>query len=200
MKFKNFEVLRLQSQDIKPYLETLGSLRIQVFKEWPYIYEGNLDYEKKYLQRYVQAQNSFVAICFDGSKAIGATTAIDLLEEDESFQEPFLKKNYNLDDIVYFGESILLKEYRGHGIGQLFMNLRLEFANQLPNKKFASFCAVVRPSTHSLKPAEYRPLDEFWAKNGFAKAPGMLASYSWQDLDQKTETKKQLQFWIKNLK
>ncbi len=194
-----FEVKVLKGQELKPYLNDLGNLRIQVFREWPYLYEGNLEYEKNYLKTYTQAKNSFVALCCFKGQVIGATTAIDLLEEEDSFQKPFKEHSYKIEDVVYFGESILLKNYRGHGIGQLFMKLRLEYAKSFANKKIASFCAVIRPPHHPLKPSDYRPLDEFWMKNGFAKVPGMLTSYSWKDLDQKEETKKEMQFWIKQL-
>ncbi len=194
-----FEIKILKGKDLEPYLNDLGRLRIQIFKEWPYLYEGNLEYEKNYLKTYTQAQNSFIAICYHQGRPVGATTAIDLTEEEESFQKPFLEHAYNVEDIVYFGESILLKEYRGHGIGQLFMKLRLEFAQSLPNKKIVSFCAVVRPQNHSLRPTDYKPLDDFWIKNGFAKVPGMLTSYSWKDLDKTEETKKEMQFWIKHI-
>jgi len=58
---------------------------------------------------------------------------------------------------------------------------------------------VVRPDDHPLKPADYRPLDSFWRKRGYAPAEGLVAHYAWKDVDQTEETLKALQFWIRDL-
>ena len=41
-----------------PYLDDLAALRIAVFREWPYLYEGNLGYEANYLGRYAACSDS----------------------------------------------------------------------------------------------------------------------------------------------
>ena len=64
-------------------LEDLANLRIDVFREYPYLYEGDLEYEKKYLGRYFSAQQSYVVGVYDQGRMVGATTAILLSEEDE---------------------------------------------------------------------------------------------------------------------
>lgn len=181
-------------------IEDLGGLRIQVFQDWPYLYEGDLEYERNYLSTYLNSPTSFALLAFDGEKLIGATTAIELQDEGEEFQRPFRERGVNPADVVYFGESILLAPYRGLGIGKEFMRARLEYAMSLPGKKLAAFCAVIRPSTHPAKPDGYRPLDDFWRNQGFSPEPGMVAEYKWKDLGAKEETKKSLQFWLRPLK
>lgn len=181
-------------------IDDLGRLRIQVFQSWPYLYEGDLEYERKYLSTYTRSPTSFALLAQDGSKLIGATTAIELQDESEEFQAPFRERGMDPEEVVYFGESILLEPYRGLGIGKEFMRARLEYARSLPGKKLAAFCAVVRPASHPAKPAGYRPLDDFWLSQGFRPEPGMSTEYQWRDLGEKEESRKALQFWLRPLK
>ncbi len=81
------------------------------------------------------------------------------------------------------------------------MQRRIERAMSFPETKYASFCAVVRPSDHPRKPADYRPLDSFiLGKIGFKKKPGLETSYKWKDIGEKKESSKPMQFCIKELR
>ena len=42
----------LRGPDLDAALDDLARLRIAVFRDWPYIYEGSLDYERAYLESY----------------------------------------------------------------------------------------------------------------------------------------------------
>lgn len=181
-------------------LEELGLLRIRVFRDWPYLYEGDLEYEKNYLRTYVNSPTSFGFFVYDGNRMVGATTAIELLHEGEEFKKPFIEQNIDLSQVVYFGESILLPEYRGQGIGKRFMHERLQYARSLDNKLWVAFCAVVRDAHHALKPKDYEPLDGFWRASGFSPRAGMIANFTWKDLDKNEHDQKQLQFWLQKLK
>ncbi len=39
-----FQFKKVHGKEIQPYLEILGQLRINVFKEFPYLYKGSLSY------------------------------------------------------------------------------------------------------------------------------------------------------------
>lgn len=184
--------------DIQSILDDLANLRIKVFKEFPYLYDGTKEYEKKYLQTYLSSKNAFVVVIRFQGKIIGASTGIPLEEETEDVQNAFMKIDLNPKDFFYFGESVLLKEFRGQGIGHIFFEERENFAKELGYKK-SCFCAVIRPIDHPLKPQDYKPLDEFWIKKGYKKEPNLVAEFSWKDIDKKEEDKKQLVFWLKNL-
>ncbi len=181
------------------FLTELADLRMRVFQDYPYLYEGDLDYEKKYLNTYFASPKSFVALCFDDQKIVGACTAILLADEQPEFQKPFLQKGLEPQKICYFGESVLLPAYRGQGIGNSFMDLRLSFAKEFADVNMAAFCAVIREDNHPMKPHNYSPLDEFWKKRGFAKMPDFITEYSWRDIDEKTESVKKMQFWSKKI-
>lgn len=191
--------LAKQSSDIEPFIEPIGQIRIKVFSEWPYLYEGDMDYERSYLGRYSESANSYALMAKDGEKLIGATTALSLLDESKNFQRPFLLKRIPIEQVMYFGESVLLKEYRGRGIGKIFMDERLKFAKSTPGIKMASFCSVIRDPKHPMRPSDTRDLDTFWESYGFKLMPDMKADYPWKDHGEDKPSLKQMQFWIKTL-
>lgn len=194
LAFKN-----LSGQEAVPYLKDLAELRISVFREFPYLYDGDLEYEKKYLQTYFASPESLVILCFDGDQVVGASTAIPLKSEEANVQKPFIDQGIDPNQVMYFGESVLLEKYRGRGVGKEFFQRRLEYASTFPEIKFAAFCAVIRPTDHPSKPPHYRPLDELWQKFGFQKIDGMVGSYRWKDLGDLEESDKKMQFWLASL-
>lgn len=186
------------SNDIAPLIPDLARLRITVFRDFPYLYEGSYDYEKEYLKVYTNSSASVLVAAFDGDKVIGAATALPLKDEAQYVIEPFQKAQMNIEDIYYFGESVLLKEYRGLGLGHAFFDGR-ELAAKKFQYKIATFCAVNRPINHQRRPENYQPLDEFWKKKGFTKNENLIAQFSWQDIDELKESAKSMTYWMKHL-
>lgn len=185
--------------EIKPYLHEIAQLRITVFHEFPYIYEGDLKYEEAYLKKFSSCPAAIAVLVFDGKKVVGASTGMPLEAELEEMKSPFIEKGLDPADFFYFSESILLPAYRKMGIGHQFFDLREAHVQNLNRFKHICFCSVVRPDDHPLKPANYFQKDEFWKKRGFKKHPELICYYSWKDIGDKTETKKPLVFWIKDL-
>jgi hypothetical protein len=187
----------LSGQAIEPWLDGLGALRISVFREYPYLYDGSLDYEREYLQTYVKAPESRVVLVTDAEKTVvGATTCIPLRNEGPEFQEPFIKQGFSLDDVCYFGESILLPSLRGKGMGKEFFARREAHAQRLV-ARWTGFCAEDRPTDHPQRPPGYRPLDEFWLAQGYVKHPDMRATFVWKEIGEPAESPKTLTFWLK---
>lgn len=190
-------ILSKTGSELSPHIPELADLRIEIFRDYPYLYDGNTDYEKKYLNTYIQCPQSFCALVFHGEKLVGATTGIPLIYETPEVKAPFLKSGYDLNEVFYFGESILKKAYRGLGLGIRFFHLREQFAKSISGVRYTAFCGVQRPSTHRRKPENYKPLDLFWKRMGYEKQENMTTSFSWKDLDETTESPKEMQFWLK---
>lgn len=184
---------------IRTVFEPLAALRIRVFRDFPYLYEGTLDYELEYLNTYAQAERALLFSVYDGKKMVGATTCIPLASETPDVKEPFLKAGYHLEEVFYFGESILLQEYRGHGIGHRFFDEREAHAASFGSYRFTCFCAVERPENHPLRPDGYRPLDAFWMQRGYRKESKMVSQFTWPDLSESVGTAKNMIYWIKPL-
>ncbi|WP_136254267.1 GNAT family N-acetyltransferase [Onishia niordana] len=187
-----------QGQSIAPYLEDLARLRIRVFRDFPYLYDGDFTYEAEYLSRYAECPQSLFVLAFDGEALVGAATAMPLSAEMDEFRAPFIESDYPLDSIFYYGESVLLADYRGMGIGKAFMEAREDHALRQGFTTVA-FCAVEREANHPLRPADYRPLHEFWQGRGYQRIPSLATTFAWKDIDAAEETHKTLVFWVKEL-
>ncbi|MEO1161578.1 MAG: GNAT family N-acetyltransferase [Pseudomonadota bacterium] len=180
-------------------IPALARLRIEVFRAWPYLYDGDLEYEANYLARFRHADRAFLAAAFHGETIVGAATAAPMAGEAAEFRGPFERAGFDTSKIFYFAESLLLPAYRGRGAGVKFFEVREAHARSFESYSHAVFCGVVRASDHPMKPETYVPLDAFWRKRGFDKLDGMMTAYSWKDVGAATETEKPMQFWMKQL-
>lgn len=193
------EVTSLVGKEIETVLPDLARLRIIVFRDWPYLYDGTIEYEEKYLAKLAAAKGAVCVVARDGEQVVGASTAAPMIEHADEFAEPFQNAGYDLNKIFYCGESVLLTSHRGHGLGHAFFDHREAHARKLGGFTHSTFCRVERPDDHPLKPADYRPLDGFWHKRGYAPVEGLVATYAWKDIDQDEETEHLMQFWMKAL-
>ncbi len=192
-------VLRhFQGSELAPHLDALGELRIRVFRDYPYLYEGSLDYERGYLNTYLNTPDSLVVLAFDGDAVVGATTCLPLRDEGPEFQAAFLTTAFDLNEVCYFGESILLPPYRGQGVGREFFTRREAHAQTLGGMRWTAFCAVDRPADHPQRPATYQPLDGLWSKMGYTRHPELQATFEWKEIGEPVESPKTLTFWLKS--
>ena len=194
MIYKTFK-----SKEIESVFDDLAHLRITVFKDYPYLYSGTIEYEKEYLKIYSKSDRSFLFTVYDGDKMVGATTCIPLTDETEEVKKPFLDLGMDIDSIFYFGESILLSQYRGLGLGNRFFDERESHAEHFGSFKMTCFCAVARPNNHPMKPDNYRPLDEFWTKRGYHKEVALESKFEWLDINESVSTFKSMIYWTKNI-
>lgn len=191
--------IQKKGAEITTVFEDLANLRITVFRDFPYLYEGSVDYEMEYLKIYSQAEKALLFAVYDGSKMVGATTCIPLADEAPEVRLPFEKAGLTIDSIFYFGESILLKEYRGLGLGHRFFDEREAHARSFGNFKTTCFCAVDRGENHPLQPEDYRPNDAFWLKRGYQKELSLQSTFEWPDINESVSTPKTMIYWKRAL-
>lgn len=175
----------------------LARLRIEVFREYPYLYDGSFEYEERYIKRLAAAKHSIIIAASDErGKIVGCETGSALAAHNEELAAAFREWHPDLTKIFYCSESLLLPEWRGRGLGHEFFRLREAHATAR-GYKYSVFCAVMRPATHSLKPLNYSPLDGFWEKRGYRKLPGVVTAFRWKDIDQPQESEHPMQFWMR---
>lgn len=187
----------LTGKALSDALPDVARLRIRVFHDWPYLYDGDLDYEADYLRAY-RAPDAVVVAAFDGDRIVGAATGAPMTDHAQDFGDAFADRPEALSHIFYCAESVLLPEYRGQGVGHAFFDARENHARAL-GARFSAFCRVIRPDLHPDRPPAYRSLDGFWRKRGYEPLPGVIARFSWKDLGMRVETEKPLQFWMRAL-
>ncbi len=190
-------VRALTGAEIAAALDDLAALRIAVFAAFPYLYDGDAAYEAEYLAEYAQAREAVLVAAFDGARIVGAATAAPMGHQKDAFRAPFEARGLDTGRLFYFGESVLLPDYRGHGIGHAFFDHR-EAQARACGAEAACFAAVIRPADHPARPMGYTPLDAFWTKRGYAPIPGLVTQLAWKEHGQAGESDKAMQYWLRD--
>lgn len=180
------------------HLPSLGRLRGQVFREWPYLYEADDAYEADYLRRYADGAGAAVVVALDGETAVGAATCQPMAQAHAPVREAFLAAGRDPATHCYFGESVLLPQYRGQGIGVAFMAAR-EAVARAAGLATAAFCAVERAADDPRRPPGHAPLDGFWRNRGYAHHPELACTFRWREIGGADDVPHRLSFWLKQL-
>jgi len=195
----------IELQDLTPggglrdCIEDIARLRIAVFRDWPYLYDGDFDYERGYLSRFAASDGALCVAAYDGVRMVGASTAMPLAQEHAAITAPFVSAGYDLDRIFYCAETVLLPAYRGRKLYRQFFERREGYARLLSVYDTVVFCGVVRPADHPLRPADDRPLDDIWRRFGYTPQDDLICHFSWKDIDREAATEKPMRFWMKPL-
>ena len=188
----------LSGAALLPHLDDVAQLRIAVFRDWPYLYEGDLGYEREYLAAYAQSAESVVVLARDGDQVIGASTGIPLAQDSAEFQAPFLARDIDVAKVFYCGESLLIPAWRGRGIGHAFFDAREAHARRLGGFDWTAFAAVDRDDADPRRPPGHRGNDVFWTKRGYVRQPGMTMHLHWNEVGL-GDVLHPLTFWLRPL-
>ncbi len=197
-KNDGIQIKTLTGPALQPLLPALARLRIQVFRDWPYLYDGDDAYETAYLRRYAQSPGAAIVVAFDGSEPVGASTCLPMAHETDDITRPFRDRGMDISSICYFGESVLLPAWRGRGIGVAFFAAREAHARQL-GAKTTAFCAVQRDAADPRRPADAQDLQQFWTNRGYRCHFDIYCVMNWREYTNTAEIAHKLLFWIKNL-
>lgn len=193
--------LRLETRRgaaLAPLLPTLAALRRDVFRDWPYLYEGDAASEERYLAAYADSPGAAVVVAFDGAEPVGAATCQPMAEAAGPVRAAFAAAGRDPARHCYFGESVLRAPYRGGGAGVGFFAAREAHARAL-GLPVAAFCAVARDPDDPRRPPGHVPLDGFWRNRGYAPHPELICHFDWREVGHGAETPHALVFWLKEL-
>lgn len=187
-------ILEVSGTRVLDHLDQLAGLRLSIFREYPYLYDGRLEDERRYLAGY--ADQGQVLLALDDERVVGAITGLPLAKESEQFVEPFRKAGLAPEQYYYIGELLLLPAYRKLGWGsRLLARLEQLVAQQ---RRYGRFClaTVVRSDDHPLRPAGFIPIDRFCRRHGYSLLDGVTTQVSWRERDDRVSPK-ELAFWHK---
>jgi GNAT superfamily N-acetyltransferase len=193
------QLLTLTGSDLEPYIPDLARLRIRVFRDYPYLYEGSEDYEARYLQTYMRSKGALAILALDDRRVIGASTGVPMSDETAEFKQPFLDRGIDPDRLFYCGESILLPDYRGQGIYRQFFAGREQHAREQGFNRIC-FCGVLRPADDPRRPADFQPLDPVWQHFGYSPRQDLIAHFPWREVGAAETTSHPMMFWLKDLR
>ena len=185
----------LARNDLARHLDDVARLRVSVFRDYPYLYDGDDAYEGRYLADFAASPGAIVVGAFDGERMVGAATASPLADHNDEFGEGFRAGGLDVESWFYLAESVLLPDHRGRGIGHAFFDRRERAAREQGFER-TCFCAVVRDGE---PPAGYRPLDAFWRKRGYRPLDGVTSTFRWREVGHEDETEHEMQFWGREL-
>lgn len=179
-------------------LDSLATLRLAIFPEYPYLYQGKREDELTYLATYAEAPDAGVILAYDGLTVIGAATGMPLIHEDAQMLDAFAGTAFPLNVVYYVGELLFRPAYRNCGLGQKLLD-RLECHIRSLGRYRTLTCATVeRPDDHPLRPRDYIPITRFLARTGFDRLTGVTTSFMWRETDG-VKRDHPIQFWIKEL-
>ena len=193
-----WRIQSLRAGDIATQFGPLATLRLAVFREWPYLYDGSVDEEREYLAPYIGSAGGLALLAWAGDTVVGASTALPLPHAHAEFQAPFRAAGEPVESILYFGESVVLPEWRGRGLGRAFFAAREAHARTLGLGECV-FCAVDRAADDPRRPADYVGNARFWAHRGYQRDPGRVCRFEWTDLGDGAPSHKTLTFWRRRL-
>ncbi|MGO8953868.1 MAG: hypothetical protein ACLPWS_22675 [Rhodomicrobium sp.] len=134
-------------------LSNFARLRLEVFRAFPYLYEGSPEYGESYPPMLA------------GSKKV----------------------------IVAALEDAGLSPYSGRGSWQTYFGLRKVHARR--RNEYSAFW----PANQTLKASNYSPAGAFWEKRGYREVQGMIAMFSWKEIDRSRESEHPERFCVREL-
>lgn len=188
----------LQGPQIQEYLEQIAQLRLTIFKEYPYLYDGRLKDELDYLRHYADQGEATAIIASCGNQLAGAVTAIPLQCESEELTSPFTATQYLAERIIYIGELLFYPDYRNKGLGSRLLSRIEQHYRDQKIYEYLTSVTVKRPEDHPCRPDGYVPIERFLLRNQFAKIPGLTTHFTWKEIDG-IRRDHEMQFWIKAL-
>lgn len=200
MQHSSLQIVRIAQKDLAPLLSRITDIRMAVFSSWPYLYDGNLDDEHKYLQHFTHDPESLVVGAFDSEALVGISTASRWETHPENLLS-YLPGDWRavpVTDILYLAESVLYEAYRGFGAGRAFFREREAFAREI-GRRYVAFAAVVRDPNDPRRPIGYRDLVPWWRRLGYAPIPNALCEMEWKDHGRDKAHTHHLQVWMKEL-
>ncbi len=188
----------LTGSEISAAMNDLARLRIQVFAAFPYLYDGDAEYEAAYLREFMAAPDALLVAAISNDQIVGAATASSARANKEKLPASFAEFGIDTATSFYFGESLLLPEFRGKGIGKAFFDCREAHALAC-GATAAHFAAVIRPEDHPARPIDYIPLEAFWRKRGYIPLAGLISNLEWREHGEAEESPKAMQHWARQL-
>ncbi len=195
----SIELISYRGAQIRSLIPELAKLRIEIFKEYPFLYDGSEENEYRYLNKFTEVEDAVAILAFDGKVIIGAITGLPFVYEDSDSKRPFLEHSLDPEKYFYLSELILKKAYRGRGIGRRLFDLCEEYAFRLRRFSYACFCTVNRATNDPKRPLDYKSPQHLWNKKGYKPHPELTCDFVWKEVGESVPSSKEMVFWIKRL-
>lgn len=173
-------------QKIEPTIQFIN----QIYRDPPFLYNGNDAEYRAYLMEYAHNDESYLNLIMNNDKIVGVALGIPLSHSRELYKQPFK----DVKGIYYIGEFGLNPSYRNKGYeDQLIKKLESE-AKAKGYRTLAIWELEKTPSANSpLLPFA------FWEKQGFKRHPEFSFNINWTNLGDTKESNHEATYWLKPL-
>lgn len=182
---------------IKPHLHSIAKLRAEVLQDFPHCEEPNLSKETEYLKKVAAFKESITVLIFDRHTLVGCGNGYPLSLTDPSLIKPFKENDLPIETYFFLGEVLLLKQYRGRGMGHHLFDAREAHVFSLKEFKHICFCMPLGGSED--RPPDFVSLDEFYRRRGYIQHFELKYSTSKICVRKQAPTEQMGIFWIKDL-
>lgn len=196
-------ITHIPREQLAHYSSLLSSWRISSFRDFPYLYEGNAEYEEEYLNGFCANSRSVMFRAYCNAETIALLSGLPLESSFEIIQETAALSalcEVPCHDMFYISEVIVHPEYQGRGLARTLMKQAEEYA-ATQGYRAACFLTVVRDNHDPRKPAYYYDPDLIWSRFGYTRTT-ITTSFDWptRQLDGTVRnTAHELVYWFKPL-
>lgn len=190
----------LRGNESIPYLQDLAKLRILFYRNYPYLYEGNLTGEENYLRMYANSENALLAVAKKGQEIVGAVAGIALSETQEMHKKQWIQQQIPAENVFYLGEIVLLQEYLKSDLQEKLYQQFEKGVRGLKRYDSIVVCEIERDPKDYKKPANSLSSEVRWDGRGFVRQPALNTYYSWKEVGDLEDTDHLMGFWSKELK
>src|SRR5882724_2882834 len=90
---------------LKTYLHSIAKLLAEVFREYPYLQETNMEQQIKHIKEAAVHKESIAVLIFDNTTLVGASIGMPLTAESKEVQAVFLEKKFPIQNYYFFSAS-----------------------------------------------------------------------------------------------
>lgn len=182
----------LKGKEILLYQEEIAKLNIEVFRDYPYFYEGELKEQMEFYKIYTNSRYSVAFLAEKESEVIGVILGIPISDFLPVYQEAVTSEGIDLEGIFYLGEIMVKKEYRNQKIGyKLYEKFEAYAKKNYKKILYSEILCLSEP------PLGYRKIQTIL--KGFKLLPHINCEFSWKEIDADQPTSHTMTFWMRDL-
>lgn len=190
-KNNSYKCLFFVGSEIIKNIPEVAQFRIKYFRDYPYLYEGNIAEEEKYLKGFCEDSKSLLLLIKDSSgETIAVSTSLPLISNSTilaGVPELFESKGLSPEVFFYYGEVIISLNYRSLGLTRKIFSIQEEYGKSLGLSSI-SLSTVFRESSDPRRPENYTKHNLIWFKMGFKKTD-IRIDYEWPTIQANGEVK-----------
>ncbi len=161
-----------KQQETQPYLRLLSQMRLSEYKEFPYLYVGNME-EDFANTNYFTFKDGLLVIAFEGKTVVGMYSGMPMSTPSSFLQDRSAQlagEGVDINRCFYASDLIVHPHFKRQGIGGQLLKRLFQEVKVMGYDTMMGVISL-RPLNHILRPKDYFDTDSIWEKYGYKKSP-----------------------------